>query len=180
MGMSFGSFLIVKLSQVAPDRVNKAILLCPAGFTRIMKKPGNLLPAARPIIKPSPENVSAFFQKLLLSPHSELSKNKMDGYVQLFQIIFGQFYPKAQIPYPFSKDELEKHSAPTLVLIGEDDNFFNPHKVVERAVKLIPNLWNAEILPKLGHALENQELVTQKVSEFLESVNKPERVKEKV
>jgi len=76
--------------------------------------------------------------------------------------------PQAPIrPAPFTDSELRSVKIPVLLLIGERSVIYNPQRVYQRAIHLIPNV-QAEIIPGASHALnaEKVELVNARILEF--------------
>jgi pimeloyl-ACP methyl ester carboxylesterase len=72
------------------------------------------------------------------------------------------------IPTVFPDDDFRRLDAPTLLLVGEHEIFYQPHAALERARRLLPHL-EAEILPHAGHALsmEQPRTVNEHMLQFL-------------
>jgi pimeloyl-ACP methyl ester carboxylesterase len=67
----------------------------------------------------------------------------------------------------FSDSELRGIRVPTLVMIGDREVIYNPHKVAAKAKRLIPDV-SVEIVPGAGHALfyDRPDIVNRRVIEF--------------
>ena len=64
--------------------------------------------------------------------------------------------PSTMFPTVYTDDELKAIDTPTLLLIGAEEKIYNPHKALDRANRLMPNLI-AEIVPGVSHVLRNIE-----------------------
>jgi pimeloyl-ACP methyl ester carboxylesterase len=67
-------------------------------------------------------------------------------------------------------EEIRKLTAPAYLLMGQYETAMNPYKVIERGLKLLPNLVAAEIVPGVGHSMIHRQpdWVTSRVLNFLE------------
>jgi pimeloyl-ACP methyl ester carboxylesterase len=72
------------------------------------------------------------------------------------------------IPTVFADDDLRGLNAPTLLLVGEHEIFYQPQAALECAQRLLPHL-EAEMLPHAGHALsiEQPAIVNGRLLQFL-------------
>ncbi len=77
---------------------------------------------------------------------------------------------------PFSAKQLERCTAPLLLLIGEDSVIYSPHRALLRACRLMPGI-RAQIIPSASHALlmEQADLVNARLSAFFEGERPPAR-----
>lgn len=167
VGMSFGAFLWVKAAQVMPERISSAVFLGPAGFTGLRLTPQTALAFGRAIFKPSNGNIAHFVRTNILGPKDQFSPEVHAKIEAMFQCSFKGFKPGAQLPYVFAPGELATLRFPSLVLCGENDALFDAGSVIQRAQKHVPGIVEAEVIPGLGHALGNSDLVVSRINHFL-------------
>ncbi len=167
VGMSFGGFLIVKMAQVAPERIRKAIFMGPAGFTGLHIRPRMVSAFSRAILRPSRLNIKHFVQSNILGSSDRFTPDQLDKIVDMFHITFRHFSPGAQFPYLFPSRELQAVRNPSILLCGEQDALFDAERLRKRAEGHLPGLIRAEILPGLGHALGNSDQVVKRIDHFL-------------
>jgi pimeloyl-ACP methyl ester carboxylesterase len=162
VGISGGGWLILKLANVAPEKIKAAVLMSTGGFINVdIKILFKMLPLM--MILP-PKKLVPRFIKLMGVPNREPSA----GELETFELIF-DFKSERGVP-ALPDAELQKLTAPTMLLMGEYESAFKPPaKVIERAQKTLPNLLSAEILQGVAHGMngENPELVHGKIRAFL-------------
>jgi pimeloyl-ACP methyl ester carboxylesterase len=168
VGSSGGAWLILKLAELAPDRIQVAALLSPAGIAPI--RFGFALRAAA-IGWLSPRQDTALrLARLTTPPPLPLDEDHVRadaGYTLHF---------KGQLPPPtLPARTLRRLSAPTLLLVGQHEAVFNPARVVDRARREIPGLVAAEVVPGAGHDMtyDQPEWVNQRIAQFLEETQGP-------
>jgi pimeloyl-ACP methyl ester carboxylesterase len=68
----------------------------------------------------------------------------------------------------FSDEELRGMQVPTLLLIGQEEAYYDPAAALERARRLIPNL-EGELLPRARHemTISKHEIVDRRLLGFL-------------
>ena len=73
-------------------------------------------------------------------------------------------------PVPYKDEELRSVRNPTLLLIGQQEVYFNPAAAVERAKQLIPDI-QTELIPQASHEMtvSQPETVNQRTLEFLKA-----------
>jgi pimeloyl-ACP methyl ester carboxylesterase len=77
--------------------------------------------------------------------------------------------PRASVfPRPFDDEELRSISVPVLLLVGDRESTFDPHKALDRARRLLPRV-EADVLPGIGHmvAMEAADVVNARMLRFL-------------
>lgn len=72
-------------------------------------------------------------------------------------------------PHSFKMKDLKKLVAPTLLLVGRYDTFFEPEKVVSRINEHVPAA-QTEIIEGVGHVVyfEKLEFINRRILEFFE------------
>ena len=143
-GSSGGAWLTFKLAARAPERIERAILLSPAGIVPIR---------------------TAFLAKFLLLNMITTADSLAARSARLFspqplridadhlrwQEPLARFF-KGQLPPPTLPDaSLRRLSGLTLALVGRYEVVFNPRAVIRRLQRLLPNLGHADLVPDAGH-----------------------------
>ena len=141
VGASYGGWVAALHAAEHPDQVGKLVLVEPAA--------GALAPY---------RFLAVFFALLAKAGRSE------NAWRRYFRWLAGGAEPSdamtigithwrtgVRLPRRISDDVLRRVTAPTLVLVGEDSRAQDPHRVVERARRLMPDV-TAQVVPG-GHAL---------------------------
>ncbi|NWF70317.1 MAG: alpha/beta hydrolase [Chloroflexi bacterium] len=159
MGISFGGWMTIKLAALAPERVRRAVLLCPAGllFPRwdfIGMAALGQLGGAR-----AREKLIDFIA------HKPLAGDLRES----FRLIFTHYQSNREAPPVFPDETLRRLTMPTLMLIGEHDRIFLAGPSVARARDLLPR-GRAELIADAGHLLpyDQPQLVLTKALAFLQ------------
>jgi pimeloyl-ACP methyl ester carboxylesterase len=161
VGISLGGWMALMMARHVPERVNRVVALCPASLLPITLR--FIAIGIYTAIFPTPENVQRLVA-FLSTPGIQLD----EGNVRTMQVIMQHLHPSAYHPRIFRNQDLRQITAPTLLLIGENEVIYNPRRALLRARRLIPNI-QAEIIPHAGHALnlDQREIINPRVLEFL-------------
>jgi pimeloyl-ACP methyl ester carboxylesterase len=171
VGVSGGGWLILKLATLAPDRIASAVLLSTAGlvplrfpyrlYRHAAVRAATALAADR--LWRRPEQAGQVFRRA--SPSGVPVDEATVEWLYLAVKHFKAHAPEEPLP-PADQATLV---APTLVLMGERDAFFDPRRVIAQARRTLPNLRAAEIVPDAGHALTDDQpaLVNARLRRFL-------------
>ncbi|WFR55494.1 alpha/beta hydrolase [Anaerocolumna sp. AGMB13025] len=154
IGISLGAWLAVKFAVNYPDKVDKLVLLCPAGI--------------------GPQRTSFLFKMighmLLGEKGMDLLYKKVNGnrpipeVIQNYQKLIGKNFNYRRETIPLYKDEeLRRLSMPLLLLVGEKDIMLHSDITAERISKLLPQA-DVTIIPGAGHTLVN---LTDRIQKFL-------------
>ncbi len=97
-----------------------------------------------------------------------------DAQVEMLEAAMGSFRQKLPNPQRLDDDQLRRITVPTLLLIGADTKLYDPTRVRDRALTLVPAA-NVEIIPNAGHgvAFQYPNLTTAKVCDHLRTVENP-------
>jgi len=170
VGSSFGAFLALSQASLTPDRVDRLVLISPAGsfvglswkFTYTMltgplrRRIRRLLGDKRP---PSLADLSP-----RLAPRDL-------AWAKLMSVTMAES-PKVSIINAgvFSRSELRKIRAPTLLLIGDHERLYEPVETLALAQKRMPGLQGA-IVPNADHiaAMAQPDDVNARITGFLRS-----------
>lgn len=146
-GVSWGGFVAVRFAAIAPERVEKLVLLVPAGlvtgplwagFTRVA------WPIMRYRQQPTPARLRAAMGGLLSTLDDDWMPYLGDALLA--------FTPNMSLPKLAKPAELAKLKAPVLVIGGESDFSFPGKKLTERAKQLFTGPLEVEVLPGCLHS----------------------------
>lgn len=161
-GVSMGGWMQLQLASYAPEKIKSASLISSAGFMPVSKM---LLVRVLPWGFFGNDVIARRMVKVMSGVDAPPNEDE----VRMFKILFDM---KTEKTVPIIDNEaLAKLSAPTQLLMAEREQTFSPHKVIERAKNVLPNLQHTEILPGMSHGMgENIQLVIDKVRQFALSV----------
>jgi pimeloyl-ACP methyl ester carboxylesterase len=163
VGMSFGGWISLKLALHAPLRVRALSLLAPAGILWATR--GFLARGFMAGMMPTLNNTRQLLN-FLTAEGKEITEEDHE----LLQLVFKHRHANAEPPVPFHDGSLRRIKAPVQIVVGEEDHVF-PHKpLLERARKLLPNLYSTAVLSGVGHGIvnENPAQVLAEVCAFLD------------
>lgn len=166
VGPSYGAAIILRAAVVAPERIERAALLVPAGIVdpsrwRLVRK--LVLPTLVYRLAPSHERLRRAIRPLFTGPIPEL-------WLETTRAILDEVRLERTMPPPVTRDELEGFDAPVLVIAAENDLLFPAREVIPRAREAIPGLVAAEVLEGSRHVPDRDTLerVSRRIGEFLE------------
>ncbi len=143
IGASLGAWLAAKFAIRYPDKIDKLVLLCPAGIGAQNKK----------II------FTALFHMLLGEKGIRRLFKIINGNVDMpeiilkFQILIGKNFNIRKEPIPiFRNEELKRLTMPVFLFVGAKDIMLNSMETADRMKKLVPSA-RINILPEGGHSL---------------------------
>ncbi len=162
VGISGGGWQVIKLANVASERIQTATLISSAGFLPVTPK--LIIRMLPTILFSKPETASRRFLKMMSPPDYTFSETDVATFMHIFQ-----FKSERSIPV-VSDNEVKNLTAPTQLLMGQYEVTYNAQKVIERAKRLLPNLRRAEIVPGVGHGMttEMPNDVNERVLRFID------------
>lgn len=145
IGISLGAWMSIKFSVCYPEKVEKLVLLCPAGVGA--QKTSFLFKAMAHMI---------LGEKAIEKLYKEVNGNQPIPEVMLkYQKLIGENFNFRRDGIPlFSDSELKRLTMPTVLFVGEKDIIFHSLKTAERLRNLVPHA-NINVLPDAGHTLIN-------------------------
>lgn len=167
IGASFGGLLIFKLAAVAPERLEKAVLLNPVGLSYISLAPRTLYYTLLPVYFPTRKNVETFMRKIVFSPTEKPDGELWQRLADYIEISVREFEFGGDYPTRLADHEIVKLHAETHLIVGAADALIPPEKTVARARKLLTNLKSVEILPEIGHGIEISAQAIEKLKAVL-------------
>ncbi len=188
VGVCLGGWIAMKAAAYAPDRVEKLVLLSPVGLAAFKVFVRSGVPLIMNFGRENDEAGRRLMRMAFTPPGSGL---QFDRDVAKALMLVIKHYDIAALagfdgsrlsPRDFwiagrtlmkfvraeSVSELQKISAPTLLLVGEHEAIYNPHAAVRRAQRGIRTL-HAEVVPGTGHATiyDRPDYVNPRVLRFL-------------
>jgi pimeloyl-ACP methyl ester carboxylesterase len=165
-GHSHGGWQLLNLAITAPQRIDRMVLLSPAGITRLRLEIFlRMLPA---FIVPTKQ---MFYRSFQWSTVNRLDVQQPQPLID--QIRVGATTFKANelsfgLADLFDDDALRQIERPTLLLVGDREKIFNPDRMIERAQRLMPNVETA-VIKNAAHLLpvDQAETVNRRMLEFL-------------
>lgn len=146
LGVSLGGFAATKYAIFKPNRVNKLILIVPAGFVNGSFLKGMIklaVPGIMYRLKPSAERLRAFTEPLLSTWDKDWAGYLGDS---------SQFFrPDLRIPPLFTDEEILSLKPGTLLIAAEEDLSFPGRAMVERLESLRPDI-QTELLAGAKHS----------------------------
>lgn len=176
IGISNGCWLIWKLAARAPKRITRAILISANG----------LVPVRFPFILAQYRatdllrtHVASHFltpalihraMRRALPPGARVDEDEVEWFYLLLK-----HYRFAYPPGVLRDSEQALLSAPSVLLMGERELFFDRHAALAQARRVLSSLRHAEIVPGVGHGmtLDNPALVNARILQYLRAVRSP-------
>jgi len=176
VGVSNGSWLILKFAAYAPERVASAVLMSANGLVPV-RFPYHL---ARVIDLAAIRTVKDVLAAALLTrglvrffiTRSAMASAEIDPDEIEWFYLLAKHYRFRFPPGPVDDRDVAALTAPSLLLMGEHEQFFGVSDAITRARKLLPDLRGAEVVGGVGHNMcaENPALINAKLRAFLDSV----------
>lgn len=146
VGVSWGGFVAIRLAAFAPERISRLVLLVPAGVVSGSSWEG-LTKVALPMMlyrmAPSAQRLKACVRHLLTTTD--------DDWVPYLGDALRSFNMDMRVPALATPAELERLTAPTLVLGADEDVSFPGQRLLARAPELFPSLAGKELLEDCRH-----------------------------
>jgi pimeloyl-ACP methyl ester carboxylesterase len=170
LGGSYGGWSASQFALHASDRLNKVVLIAPAGM--VLPFRGAYMMRSMFInIVPRRKTFLRFFKwsfKDLANKDVQFLESMADDFMASSKC-FAPINPK-QIPRltSLTDEELQRIQAPILFLVGENEVLYSAQKAVQRLKTVAPHI-QTEMIPNAGHdlLLVQTELVNRKIVDFL-------------
>ena len=171
LGPSYGGWLASQYALHCPDRLNKVILVAPAG-TVLPFRGTYIFRAISLSLLPFRFNYRRFF-RWSLPDLAQQNEQFLEMMVDDFSLTARCFVPPNPRELPkltaMSDEELQSINIPTLVLIGENEKLYHAQEAIQRLHTVAPQI-HTEIIPSAGHdlLLVQMDMVNQKIIRFLD------------
>ncbi|MED3576036.1 alpha/beta hydrolase [Cytobacillus praedii] len=168
IGLSYGALHTVNFISLAPDRVEKAVIMSPAAtyipFDNIFYT------YAFDLVR-SEEGVNRFFSWIFKDRYSvpTLIRSQMEAAMRLNESKTTS-PNKEGFPYIFTDKELARIQTPILLMLGECEVMYDSKKAYSRALHSSPNI-TVEMVTGVGHimSMENPEFINKRVLLYLDN-----------
>jgi len=167
VGASFGGQIIIKLAAAAPERIEKAVLMNPIGFSNVSFSPINLYRMLLPVVFPSRKTVENFLRHSVFAPGDGISANAKTRVADFVENAVINFKFAGAYPSRMKDAEIKKLAAETHLLVGEQDGLIPFRKTIERAENLLPNLKTVKIFPEQAHGIEVSQAAIVQLNDIL-------------
>lgn len=164
IGISFGGWLAARFAALYSSRVNKVVLMVPAGFT--FASPEFVARGLISAATASPKSAASLV-RWLSAPGYQIPPEVIEQFYAMLK--YWRNLPVSSAPNNIAPAELRRITAPVLLIEGLYDNVFDPPTVVKRARQILPNLVAVETVTQAGHLVsyEQPEIVNSMVLKFL-------------
>ncbi len=150
VGLSYGAGLAMRTMGLAPERVSRAALVCPAGVA-LGPVSRMLVEVAVPMLlyrlRPTEERLLRAAMSLLTEPRDPAFAPA----VRQLGAVYRRLRLDARLPRMATEDELRDFRGPVAVFASEEDAFFPARAVLPRAREVFPDLALAEPLEGCRH-----------------------------
>ena len=148
IGVSYGAGILLRLAELAPERVSRAVLVVPSGIV------GSPIPAMLRLaasyglyrLRPSRARAASVTAMLAHGPADDLM-------VESVERSFGGTKLETEMPRLARPGDLASFRSPVLVVAAEHDPLFPPARVLPAARTLFPTLVSATVLRGSGHIM---------------------------
>lgn len=167
VGMSYGGWVALNYAIVAPDRVQKLVLLSPGGILPLatqFKVRGMLM-----VLFPARFTVNSIMKWLGFTVGGETDARPVLDLMYL-GLKHVRIPPETLrvMPAALSDDELRAIQVPVLLLIGEHEVIYDPAEALARARRLFRDV-QGELVPQSSHDMcfSQRQIVDARVLDFL-------------
>ncbi len=147
LGVSWGGFVATRLAVVAPERVERLVLLVPAGLVKTPAWTGLWkmgLPMARYLAFPTRRNLDRFVAGLLTTTDDDWAPYLADAFVS--------YRMDMKVPKLAQPEELARFRAPVLVVGADEDASFPGEALLARARGLFAGPVETELVRGSKHS----------------------------
>jgi len=148
LGGSFGGGILVKLMCVAPEKIEKSVLIVPSAIANVSTL--NLaFTMGIPMLFYILTRKENWLKKAIL-PMAIDEKNIDTDTLEMVKSSFEYVNVKMEMPSNVKAEKLEKCEVPTFVIAAEKDCMFPGRKVIEKAEETLPNV-KVHLMKNQGH-----------------------------
>ena len=173
-GASLGGLICLKLCLAAPERVDKAILLNPAGIQSFSTSIRNLYYNLLPMVWPTRGNLNKFLDSAVFCRPTHavpyVYRHLINQYL-LYALKNHKF--RGDYPTPLSKDELHRLTTDIYLVLGEKDLLFPPQETIRLAQRQMSSLRGSRIIANTAHGIETSKEAIAQLIDFVENTSVP-------
>jgi pimeloyl-ACP methyl ester carboxylesterase len=148
MGGSYGGGILVKLMCVAPEKIEKSVLIVPSGIANVSTF-NVLIKMGIPMLFYTLTKNEYWLRKAIL-PMAIEEKNINTETYEMVKNAFDFAKVKTKMPCNEKMDMLKNCIMPILLIAAEHDCIFPGSKVIKKAKKILPDL-RSYLLNNQGH-----------------------------
>lgn len=161
---SYSSSMMFSLAKLAPQRIDKAVLLVPSGIThgRILPMISKMaLPFMSYYFKPSVSKLDKIIEVMV--------SNSDDLWREFFDLMMSSYRMEMRAPKEYKKRDLAKFNSDVLIFASNEDIFFPANKVFAKAKMILKKEPNVFLIKGLHLPSDGtMSFVCNKITEFLE------------
>lgn len=128
---SYSSAMMLSLAKVSPDRIDKAVLLVPSGFTH-----GAIGPIMSKMALPFMKYYFAPTEKALNEIMDIMASESDEMWREFFDLVMSSYKMEMRAPKEYKKEELEKFYSSIIIFASNEDIFFPANKVFLKAEEI--------------------------------------------
>jgi pimeloyl-ACP methyl ester carboxylesterase len=169
VGLSYGGWLAAQYVLHAPERLDRVVLLAPAGT--VLPLSFDWIRRAVLCALPSRRFTAGFLYWLLedLANESEASRALLEREIDAAYLAI-RSYKLTQLVNPsvLTDSELQRIRVPTLFIVGENEKIYSPRDALERLRRVAPQI-ETLLVADAGHELTivKADVVNQMIVDFL-------------
>lgn len=164
-GISFGGGVLAKLMCVAPEKVEKAVLIVPSGINNAF--PISTAKMLIPLIQYRFTKKEKYLKNTIL--YMAINDEVIDkDTLDIVKDSFDNVKTKIGMPTNIKASLLKNYKAPTLVIAAENDCLFPAQKVLTRAKNIISNC-KVHMLKGSGHMHILPQYEKKLITDFLKA-----------
>ena len=169
MGASLGGLLALQGAARLGARVDKAVLLAPAGFVRPALSLSGMWVMLRHQLRPTVHTTARFLRACVLGPHQDVEAGALAELEAVLLNSARGFRNRSRIPPVLPDTQLAAPSAAIALIVGEDDPVFSSTRTVARGRRVLSSDVTVEVLAKHGHGIELSRQAMIVAASFLEA-----------
>lgn len=162
IGLSLGGWIAIDYAIRRPQRVERLILLAPAGVATEKMSMLKIVLVILPLTTLGRWGRQRA-QRLMLGEYREPSSAAEKAVAEFYALISKNFRQNLSKPTRFSDTQLTRIKPTTLLLVGAKDPWMDAAEIQRRFNALVPRA-QVQILPERGHMLVG---LTQRILQFL-------------
>jgi len=164
LGAGIGGGILIKLMCIAPEKVEKSVLIVPAGIAKATTLKA-VVSTFSPMMKYLKTKDEEWLKKFLL-PMAIEEKRIDEADIEMLKYSLDHVGMNTRFPSIVKANDLQRFNAPTLIIVAEHDRMFPSKKILAKAKKMIPNL-KTHILKGQGQMFALSDIDTDMIARFI-------------
>jgi len=165
LGAGIGGGILVKLMCIAPEKVEKSVLIVPAGIAKATTLKA-IVSAFFPMMRYIQTKDEEWLKKFLLTMAFEESRIDNSD-IEMLKYSLEHVGTNTRFPSVVKAKDLQRYSAQTFIIVAEYDRMFPSEKILAKAKKMIPNL-KTHILKGQGQMFTLSDIDTDMIVRFID------------